>query len=257
MYDIDSYIKALQEGSISISFRDIEKLGIKKPGHIYRLLIRLELDAGLIDINLFNYIIEKISYNTYSTTLALTSSISDINCCGINVCPTDCKNNKYGNNRKQKYADVFYNDLSSFLRGYNLYKFKGNFIYNGFDKIEYVIIQLFSKYAFNKQILNDHLHVYIEKDKSKLLNKLFLVKGNIAKECGIEIDEEEMNKITNFSHKKNKNNRYNNYFNSNSQKKSYSNYYFSGSSIQRSSSCYNNSNNNTINNENNNICQIF
>ena len=257
MYDIDSYIKALQEGSISISYRDIEKLGIKKPGHIYRLIIRLELDAGLIDINLFNYILEKISYNTYSTTLALTSSINDINCCGINVCPNECEHNKYGNSRKQKYTDVIYNDLSSFLRGYNLYKFKGNFIYNGFDKIEYVIIQLFSKYAFNKQILNDHLHVYIEKDKSKLLSRLFLAKASISKECGIEIDEEEMNKITNFSHKKNKNNRYNDYFNSNSQKKSYSNYYPSGSSIQRSSSCYNNSNNNTINNDNNNICQIF
>ena len=257
MYDIDSYIKALQEGSISISYRDIEKLGIKKPGHIYRLLIRLELDAGLIDINLFNYILEKISYNTYSTTLALTSSINDINCCGINVCPNECKNNKYGNSRKQKYVDVIYNDLSSFLRGYNLYKFKGNFIYNGFDKIEYVIIQLFSKYSFNKRILNDHLHVYIEKDKSKLLNRLYLAKASISRECGIEIDEEEMNKITNFSHKKNKNNRYNNYYNSNSQKRSYSNYYFSGSSIQRSSSCYNNSNNNTINNDNNNICQIF
>ena len=257
MYDIDSYIKALQEGSISISYRDIEKLGIKKPGHIYRLLIRLELDAGLIDINLFNYILEKISYNTYSTTLALTSSINDINCCGINVCPNECNNNKYGNSRKQKYADVFYNDLSSFLRGYNLYKFKGNFIYNGFDKIEYVIIQLFSKYAFNKQTLNDCLHVYNEKDKSKLLNRLYLAKASISKECGIEIDEEEMNRITNFSYKKNKNNRYNNYYNNNSQKKSYSNCYFSGSSIQRSSSCYNNSKNSTINNDNNNICQIF
>ena len=269
MYNIDSYIHALQEGTIAIHYKDIEKIGIKKPGHIFRILIRLEIDSGIIDNNLFDYILEKINYCSHTTTLALTSSINDINCCGINICSNGNNNIKNGNNRKGiKNNEIYFNDLSSFLKAYNLYKFKGNFIYNGFDKIEYIFIQLFSKYTFNKRILNDYLHVYIEKDKIKILNKLYMIKLNIAKELGIEIDEEELNKNifsqnkgNKYSEKnKNKKNNYNSDYSSISIKKSLSNYYLNNSSsIQKSSSNFNNTNNqrNNKDNETNNYCIIF
>ena len=86
VYNIDSYINDIQEGISPLSYNEIEKIGIKKPGHIFRILIKLEIDSGVIDNNLFNFIFEKINYRSYTTTtLALTSSINDINCCGIKL----------------------------------------------------------------------------------------------------------------------------------------------------------------------------
>jgi hypothetical protein len=87
MYKIDSYINSIQKGISSLTYDDFEKIGIKKPGHIFRILIKLEIEAGIIDNNLFNFILDRIYYSSLTTTtLALTSSISDINCCGINIC---------------------------------------------------------------------------------------------------------------------------------------------------------------------------
>ena len=193
MYHINSYINDLQEGIGSITFEDFEQIGIRKPGHIFRLLIKLQIDAGLIDNNLFNYINDRINYNSVSVsnTLAITSSSNEIFCCGINL----CSNNDHYNKRRIRNNSIYFNDLSSFLKAHDLSKFKANFVHNGFDKLEFVIIQLFSKYAFNKNILNEYLHVYIDRDKVKLLNILYMVKSNIAKDFGIILNEKEKNKI--------------------------------------------------------------
>ena len=192
VYNIDSYINDIQEGISSLTYEDLEKIGIKKPGHIFRILIKLEIESGIIDNNLFNFIIEKINYRSYTTTtLALTSSMNDINCCGINICSNDCK---YGKKKSGRNLNFNFSDLSSFLRVFNLTKFKGNFIYNGFDKIEFILIQMFSKYAFDQKILNNYLHIYINKDKIRLLNKFNMIKSYISKEFGIEDDYKEYNK---------------------------------------------------------------
>ena len=193
LYKIDSYINNIQKGISSLTYAKLENIGIKKPGHIFRILIKLDIDAGIIDNNLFNFIIEKINYRSYTTTtLAMTSSITDINCCGINICSN---NSKFGNKKSGRNPNLNFTDLSSFLRLYNLTKFKGNFIYNGFDKIEFILIQMFSKYIFDQKILNNYMHIYINKDKIKLLNKLYSIKSSIAKEFGIEVDYNEYNKI--------------------------------------------------------------
>jgi hypothetical protein len=201
MYHIDSYINDLQDGIIPLNYEDFEKIGIKKPGHIFRLLIKLELDSGLIDNNLFSYINDKINYNTASvtTTLALTSSQNEVFCCGINFCPN---NNNYYLKKKIRNSAIYFNDLHTFLRLYDLVRFKDNFIHNGFDRIEFVIIQLFSKYNFDKKILNEYLHVYIDRDKIKILNILFMVKYNISKEFGININDDEFYRMINSSKKK-------------------------------------------------------
>ena len=185
MYNIDSYVNDIKQGLSSITYDDIEKIGIKKPGHIFRILIRLEIDAGLVDNNLFNYITEKINFNSVTSTVALTSSITEVFCCGINLCENNTNHNKI----KMRNNAIYFNDLSSFLRAHDIIRFKGNFMHNGFDRIEYIIIQLFTKYAFDKNILNEYLHVYIDGDKNKLLNILYMVKFNIAREFGIEINK--------------------------------------------------------------------
>ena len=204
MYHIDSYISDLQKNIITISYDDLEEIGIKKPGHIYRILIKLEIDAGLINNDFFSYIIDKINFNSVTNTLALTSSVNGIFCCGINLCPNDNSNNR----KKIMNKSIYFNDLSSFLRINDLIRLKGNFIHNGFDRMEYIIIQQFSKYAFDKKILNEHLHIYIDRDKNILLNILQMIKNNLSNEFGLNLgkSEEKQNNVFEFSYDKNKNN---------------------------------------------------
>ena len=257
VYNIDSYINEIQEGISPLSYNDLEKIGIKKPGHIFRILIKLEIDSGVIDNNLFNFIFEKINYRSYTTTtLALTSSINDINCCGINICSNNSKNGKRKTGRN---TNLNFTDLSSFLKAYNLSKFKGNFLYNGFDKIEFILIQMFSKYAFDQKMINNYLHIYINKDKIKVLNKLNKVKSIISKEFGIEDDYKEYNKIKgNFNNKINISNISDENKKSIKKNMSYiknidNSYFNSSNSIENKENC----DNSNIQSSNNNFCNIF
>ena len=50
-----------------------------------------------------------------------------------------------------------------------MFNLKENFIYNGFDQVEFIILQMFSKSKFNKEFLNEYLHIYNDEDKKKVL----------------------------------------------------------------------------------------
>ena len=183
MYDIDKCINDLQYNKLTLTYKDIEDMGIKKPGHIFRLLLKLEIDSGVLNNNLFNYILSKFNMSSsISNNIILTNSIADFNCCGI------CNKNRNFTSYVKR-NDCPYNDIFSFLKYKDLWKYKENFLHNGFDQLEYVLLQLFSKYNFNKEIMNDCFHIYNETDKSKVLNKLYEEKKNISLECGIDIDD--------------------------------------------------------------------
>ncbi len=98
--------------------------------------------------------------------------------------------NKEINN--SNYCDIFH-----FLNYLNLMSFKENFIHNGFDQVDFIILQLFSQYKFDKIILKEFLHIYDEKDKEKVLNILYDEKMKIANNLGICIDKNEKDKILN------------------------------------------------------------
>ena len=247
MYHIDSYINDIKNGIIPITYEKIEKIGIKKPGHIFRLLVKLDLDAGLIDKNLFNYIIDKINFNSVTNTLILNSSSNDACCCGINLCPKNNNNHIVNNQNKRNIRNkgIYFNDLSSFLRVNDIIRFKGNFLHNGFDKIEFIVIQLFSRYSFNRKILNEYLHIYIDKDKIKILNILYNIKANIAKEFGIKINEDEYEKILCSFHKEDKENDNNKLINNNN---------IENNDITSNQKCDNINNNENNTNQN---CLIF
>ena len=57
------------------------------------------------------------------------------------------------------------------------------------------MIQMFTEYKFNKEILNEYLHIYNEEDKKKVLKKLFEEKKNICNEYNIEYDIEEEKEV--------------------------------------------------------------
>ena len=186
IYDIESYISNLKNNKINISYKDIEDLGIKKPGHIFRFLLKLQMDIGILDIKICNYIMSKFNENLL-TTIAVNSSINEIKYCGMILCPGGAEFSR----------NLGYNDIFSFLRNKDLVEFKENFIHNGFDQIEFILIQLFSCFCFNKEILNDYLHIYNDNDKIRVIKKLYEEKRNISKEIGINYNEKEVYNILN------------------------------------------------------------
>ena len=54
---------------------------------------------------------------------------------------------------------------------------------------------MFSKSKFNKEFLNEYLHIYNDEDKKKVLKKLYLEKKNICQEYNIEYDSDEEKEI--------------------------------------------------------------
>ena len=186
IYDIESYISNLKNNKINISFKDIEDLGIKKPGHIFRFLLKVQMDIGVLDNKICNYILGKYNENLLST-IGVNVSINEIRYCGMLLCPSS-----NDITRNSNYSDIF-----SFLRKKELLEFKENFVHNGFDQIDFILIQLFSCFAFNKEILNDYFHIYSDSDQNKVIIKLYEEKEIISKEIGIDYDEKEVYKIIN------------------------------------------------------------
>ena len=208
MYDIDLYIKNLKNNKINISYKDIEDIGIKKPGHIFRFLLKLQIDTGILDENMCNLIINKFSSNLL-TTIGLTASTNVFKCCGMtlfkqngessssennNICCTISDADSNGNN---------YNDIFGFLRYKGLLEYKENFIHNGFDQIDYIFIQLFSNFKFNKEILNDYMHIYSENDQKKVIIKMYEEKRKVALQLGLPNDINEAELILNTKHDNN------------------------------------------------------
>ena len=71
------------------------------------------------------------------------------------------------------------NDLKYFLLRYNLIHLYQNFAHNGFDMIEYVIIQMYSSFPINEDILENCFHIYEKSDREKVLKCLLDEKNKI------------------------------------------------------------------------------
>ena len=203
MYDIDFYIKNLKENKINISYKDIEDIGIKKPGHIFRFLLRLQIDSGVLNEQMCNLIINKFSTNLL-TTIGLTASTNIVKCCGMTLLKQNGDESNYQENKNIccTLSDTDnnsnnYNDIFGFLKNKGLLEFKENFIHNGFDQIDYIFIQLFSNFKFNKEILNDYMHIYSDKDKRKVIKQLYEEKRKVALELGLPYDINEGEQILN------------------------------------------------------------
>ena len=164
------------------NYEDIENiLSIHKPGHIFRILTQLEIDGGKIDKNVSNFMINKnrdIPDDSGIVGKKLLYSLSNndkINCnccCNLDIDICDGKNGNFGKK----------NDLKSFLIRYDLINLYQNFYHNGFDLINYVILQMYGSYPINEDILENYFHIYDEKQRDLLMKAI----------------ESEINKINNF-----------------------------------------------------------
>ena len=159
IYDINKLIEQMKSSENKFGYEDIENiLGIHTPGHIFRILIKLEIDANIIDKTISNFMIgekiinDLIYSSNYDCGNWCNSNKVNINLCGIKNINIDLKENKK-------------NDLESFLSRYNLNHLYQNFFHNGFDQINYVILQMYSSYFINYDILENYFHIYDEKQR--------------------------------------------------------------------------------------------
>ena len=170
IYDIYKLINQMKSYETKLKYEDFDNyLKIRVPGHVYRILCRLETDAGLIDNKIIKfmlrdgifdakniYIKDEIRNSKDLLKLSISQDYQCINCCRMN------SNKKL--NRK--------NDLKSFLKRYGILNMYQNFYHNGFEMIEYVILQMYSSMPINDEILENHFHIYDENLRSNVLKSI-------------------------------------------------------------------------------------
>ena len=166
IYDINRLIEQMKSPINKFEYEDIENiLSIHKPGHIFRILTQLEIDGDIIDKNISNFMIDNSTKDIFETSniskKLIFSNHEKYNCnyccCNMGLCGE--KNGKK-------------NDLKSFLIRYNLLNLYQNFIHNGFDLINYVILQMYGSYPINEDILENYFHIYDEQQRNMLLKAI-------------------------------------------------------------------------------------
>ena len=165
-YDINDLIERMKSYQTKLRFEDLESaLKIRVPGYIYRILCKLEADAGLIDPKIVKFMIREGINEGNLKNINMMKSINNKSDKNMNIsisqsyyqCLNCCKMNQI---KKQKK-----NDLKYFLIRYNLVHLYQNFHHNGFDMIEYVIIQMYSSFPINEDILENCFHIYDENQR--------------------------------------------------------------------------------------------
>ena len=156
IYDIHKLCQFMKSYETKLKYDDIENLlGIRKPGHIYRILIKLEIDSGLIDSKIVKFMIKQ-STKDYEKNIQI--SISNGYECGCF--------------KKSNKIPFQKNELRTFLMRKNLMRFYQNFYHNGFELIEYILVQMYSSFPINDEILENCLHIYNENDRKKVLKSI-------------------------------------------------------------------------------------
>ena len=167
IYDINVLVQKMKSYQTKLNYDSLESLlNLRKPGYTFRILCKLEADAGLIDPKIIKFMVRegpridiknRISKSANDKlNLSISNSYSQcINCCKL-----------YQTKKNKK------NDLENFLIRYNLENLYQNFNHNGFDLIEYLILQMYSSFPINEEILENYLHIYDEKQRSDTLKAI-------------------------------------------------------------------------------------
>ena len=148
----------------------ISILKTKKYGHIYKIISKIEMDINIIDSKLIDFMISNTDEKSRDMKLSISGGRSVI--CG----------------KKNEEQNL----LKLFLNKYNLSQFYQNFCHNGFDEIEYVIIQMYGKASINDFVLENYLHIYDKEERKNVLEALIKEVENINKFIN---SEEYLNKV--------------------------------------------------------------
>ena len=173
--DINKLINEVKINHQKINYEYLENLlKIHKSGHIYRILCKLEVDAGFVENKIYNFLVginmNKIEDNSNKNNSNFTaySQYKEFNNKSCNCC-----------NIKKPLIEKM--DLKNFLSKYQLLHLYDNFCHNGFNLINFVILQMYTKYSINDGIIQKCLHIYKKKDRYLVLDALF----NEVKEINI------------------------------------------------------------------------
>ena len=159
IYNLDKVIFNLKNGICNITKKDILKIGIYKPGHIYRIITKMEVDSEKINNQISNILLGKKSIPGAGEINVLKNSI--VYCCGC--CSVNNQSKYYCNNDLKKYQ------LEQWLSRIKMSRYQDNFIKNGFDMFEYFILQMFSSYPIDENILRDELNIININDRDFIL----------------------------------------------------------------------------------------
>ena len=170
IYEIEILINGIKNEDLKLNYKDVEQIGIKKPGHIFRFLLKLNIDSGKIDDKIINYL---SSVCTSNNNIELSNN--DIKCCCFRI--------------NEKNSVTNYSDIFSYLKSKKLSYLKENFIHNGFEYVDYIIIQFFSKYTFDDESLIEYLHIYNEDDRKKVLRTFLREKYKICNDLNITFED--------------------------------------------------------------------
>jgi hypothetical protein len=186
IYDLTKIINAMKKGKIKMTPKDIKKIGVKTPGHIYRIFVQLELDSGIIDKKIYDFIEKKKNEPKEEEINILNNSIYNIcGCCSLKE--------KTRSTCKKKKNNIY--DLDQWLLNINMIKYKINFIENGFDKFEYFFLQMFGSVPIDFNILKNSLNIDSENDRDLILLQLqkdvkyLAIKTNELKNTNLKIDK--------------------------------------------------------------------
>lgn len=88
-------------------------------------------------------------------------------------------------------------DVEKWLRNKGLGYLKENFVHNGFEVFEYVVVQMFSSFVVDDAFLVERMHVYNGSDRFKLRKALEMERKAICKKLGrryVDFEQEEENR---------------------------------------------------------------
>jgi hypothetical protein len=139
------------------------------PGHIYRILIKLEIEEGLFDNKVTNFLILKEENEDNLNRIKPSYLLMQYNSC--DNCLNCCKDRTI----------ISKNNLKNFLKRYHLLYLYYNFYQNGFDLINYVLLQMYSNnYAIDEYILENCFHIYNKEDRARIFESLLSEKMKIT-----------------------------------------------------------------------------
>ena len=171
--NINKLINEVRLKRNQINYEYIENLlKIHKSGHVYRILCKLEVDAGFVENKICNFLVGLNDGGINENNSPSQKSV---------YIQSDEYKNKCCYCYDTKKPLVEKRELNTFLRKYNILHLYDNFFHNGFNLINYVILQMFTKYSINDNIIQKHFRIYNKKDRYLVLDALF----NEVKEINI------------------------------------------------------------------------
>ena len=159
VHNIEQVIETMksEDKLLKYSYEDVFNIGVFKPGHIYKILTRLDFDAGNISEKYYFFIFND-SLKHSITSLRMSSE--KFVCCMPYSQPLNQSTNQISL------------DIIEFLKKAKVPHLRKNFIYNGFESIEYMYLQMFTNNKITDEILESRFHIYEKTDRKAVMQRL-------------------------------------------------------------------------------------